>query len=146
MSLPDPWVDPADVPELTEILRRGLLGRVRIFEGWCEKGDRLVQVVTVNNRPLALCREAAAGRSHHRNHWRGMWLDLDARLYYADYPDEPLPPGEPRTLTPLLLGAQCQHQHANTPAWWLRQQLELGVSRVVMDEATRWSIGHPARR
>jgi hypothetical protein len=50
-----PW-DLANIPELHEILRRGLLSKVRIFEGWCENGDRPLQVIKVNGRPLALAR------------------------------------------------------------------------------------------
>lgn len=53
-SLGEPWVDPASIPELAEILRRRLLSKVRIFEGWCENGDRLLQVIKVQRRPLAL--------------------------------------------------------------------------------------------
>ena len=54
INLADPRVDPASIPELAEILRRGLLSKVRIFEVRCEKSDRLVQVVKVHGRPLAL--------------------------------------------------------------------------------------------
>jgi hypothetical protein len=42
-GLREPWVDPASIPELAEIVRRRLLSKVRIFEGWCENGDRLLQ-------------------------------------------------------------------------------------------------------
>ena len=58
-GLREPWVDPASIPELAAILRRNWLSKVRIYEGWCENGDRLLQVVKVQGRPLALARTAA---------------------------------------------------------------------------------------
>jgi hypothetical protein len=45
ISWVQPWVDPASIPPLAEILHRGLLSKVRIFEGWCENGDRLLQMI-----------------------------------------------------------------------------------------------------
>ena len=39
----------------------GWLSKVRIFEGWCENGDRLLQVVRVQGRPLALVQAAGPG-------------------------------------------------------------------------------------
>jgi hypothetical protein len=56
MTLPEPFVDPMTIPELRTILDRGLLSKVRIFEAWCENGDRLFQVLKVGGRPLALAR------------------------------------------------------------------------------------------
>jgi hypothetical protein len=79
-----PWVDPASIPELAEILRRDLLRKVRIFEVRCEKSDRLVQVVRVQGRPLALAQAMSvattlnprrAQHSEHRSHYQAAWLD-----------------------------------------------------------------------
>jgi hypothetical protein len=91
------WVDPATIPELTEIVRRRLLSKVRIFEGWCEKGDRLFQVVKVHGRPLALAeamRVAATGspnprpaqHAEHRSDLQAAWLDLSWDAYVARIP------------------------------------------------------------
>jgi HK97 family phage major capsid protein len=60
VSLSEPRVYLDTIPELQAILRRGLLAKVRIFSGWCESErnrDRLVQVLKVGARPLALARE-----------------------------------------------------------------------------------------
>jgi hypothetical protein len=126
----DPWVDPATVPELVEILSRGWLSKVRIFEGWCESRDRLLQVVSVNGRPLALARAAARAttgspnpaflrRGHwdHRAYVQAAWLDLS---------------GDARWLS-----AQCRHVSLSIPLVWLRGQLEAGTSKRVITEAAR---------
>src|SRR5688572_18818001 len=97
MSEPQaPWVDPASIPELAEILRRRLLSKVRIFEGWCENGDRLLQVIKVQRRPLALAEAMAisstgspnpafrrGAHADHRSHLEAAWLDLSWDAYFA---------------------------------------------------------------
>ena len=148
MTLPEPWVeDLTTVPGLQAILRRGLLSKARIFSAWCEKGDRLMQVVRVGGRPLAIAREArptvvmqaGAPTRHTMRHRvqpnKGMWLDLDAHLYYL--PVEPAPVGESRALAPLRFAAQCQHEHVSIPADWLRAQVEQGARYRVIDAAAR---------
>ena len=122
-----PWVDPASIPRLAEILHRGLLSKVRIFEGWCEKGDRLFQVVKVHGRPLALAEVmsvAATGspnprRAEHRSNYQAAWMDLSWDAYVARIPG--------RWVTPYLLSAQCQHEHLPVPLDWLREQVSAGV-------------------
>jgi hypothetical protein len=129
-----PWVDPSTVPELVEILRRSWLSKVRIFDGRCEKGDRLLQVVTVNGRPLALARAAAPattgfnpaflrrGRRDHQAYMQAAWLDDLS--------------GDTRWLS-----AQCQHQSLSIPFRWLREQVEAGTSKRVITEAVRLEMG-----
>jgi hypothetical protein len=151
------WVDPATVPELAEILRRGWLSKVpRIFEGWCENGDRLLQVIKVHGRPLALARCAIpatgsqepnpAARTAHRGAWNAMWVDLPPEAYYK--PQEVPELGEtygyvvvdaPRK--PYRLSVECRHQALSIPADWLRGQVAAGVAKRVIDARTRSEIG-----
>jgi hypothetical protein len=112
-GLREPWVDPATIPELAEILRRKWLSKVRIYEGWCENGDRLLQVIKVRGRPLALGQAAArastgspnpaARRSahwDHRSNWQAAWLDLSWDAYFAPYePPRVGPIGRPPALS-----------------------------------------------
>jgi len=53
-----------------------------------------------------------------------MWLDLAPRDYHGQ-PD------------PLVLGAECAHESDPIPGWWLREQIEAGVTKRVIDAATR---------
>lgn len=150
-SLGDPWVDPATIPELREILRRRLLSKVRIFEGWCDQGDRLLQVVKVGGRPLALALRALhttafqvgspGPRQHleHRIPGQAMWLDLDWKLYYV--PFAPPAAGESKQIYPIRLGAQCAHQRLSVPADWLREQVSAGVAKRIITNATRFEMG-----
>jgi hypothetical protein len=103
-SLGGPWVDPASIPELAEILRRRLLSKVRIFEGWCQDGDRLLQVIKVQRRPLALAQRMIVAstssptpafqrgtRAAHRAGYEAAWLDLSHDVYFVPImvrPDE----------------------------------------------------------
>jgi hypothetical protein len=160
MSEPQPpWVDPASIPELAEILRRRLLSKVRIFEGWCENGDRLFQVVKVHGRPLALAETmsvAATGspnpdyrrgtHSAHRSHYEAAWLDLSWNAYFAPImlPPEESPGARQWVLTPYLLSAQCQHESLPVPLDWLREQVNAGVSKRVITQTVRFEMG--ARR
>lgn len=162
-GLGDPWVDPASIPELAEILRRRLLSKVRIFEGWCENGDRLLQVVKVQGRPLALARTAARASTgspdpafrrgahfDHRSHWEAAWLDLSWDAYFVPI----MVPAEDshwrgqhdssgprqRVLKPYLLSAQCQHGTLPVPLDWLREQVDAGVSKRVITQAARFEM------
>jgi hypothetical protein len=151
-NLGGPWVDPASIPELAEILRRQLLSKVRIFEGWCENGDRLLQVVKVHKRPLALAQRMVktstgspnpafrrSPHAAHRSHYEAAWLDLNWDAYYA--PHDPPRPGQSLVLQPYLLSAQCQHERLPVPLDWLREQVETGVSRRVITQAVRFEMG-----
>jgi Phage integrase family len=82
------------IPRLTEILRRGLLSKVGIFEGWCENGDRLFQVVKLHGRPLALAQVMSltppespnprrGTRAAHRADYEAAWLDLSSDAYFV---------------------------------------------------------------
>ena len=161
-NLAEPWVDPAAIPELAEILRRGLLSTVRSFEGWCENGDRLLQVVKVHGRPLALAKAMSvaptaspnprrAEHSEHRSHYQAAWLDLSWDAYVAHIW---VPPEESRLLVtqqtssgpgqwvlkPYLLTAQCRHGSLPVPLDWLREQVEAGVSKRVITQAVRLEL------
>jgi hypothetical protein len=151
-GLGEPWVDPASIPELAEILRRRLLSKVRIFEGWCENGDRLLQVIKVQRRPLALAqrmiRTATASpnptfrrapRPAHRADYEAAWLDLNWDAYYM--PHDPPAPGQSVILQPYLLSAQCQHERLPVPLDWLREQVKAGVSKRVITQAVRFEMG-----
>jgi hypothetical protein len=135
----EPWVNPASIPQLVEILRRGLLREVRIFECWCEKGDRLCQVVRVQGRLLAvsLARTGAPNpelrrdtHAVHRSYLQAAWLDLDA--YYVPH-DSPGP-------APYLLSTQCQHERLLVPLIWLREHVEARTSKRVITAAVRFGI------
>jgi hypothetical protein len=155
-GLREPWVDPATIPELAEIIRRKWLSKVRIYEGWCESGDRLLQVVKVQGRPLALARAAArastgspnpAFRSgphwDHQSYWQAAWLDLSWDAYYLPH-DAPRR-GQSVVLHPCLLSAECQHGSLSVPLEWLRLQLGAGASKRVITEAVRLEMGAPRR-
>ncbi len=148
MTLEEPHVDLATVPELAAILRARLRFEVRLFEAFCEHGDRLVDVLRVRGRPLAIARSVSSNGSMHQGHperdrsWlghreavQGMWLDLPDLSYYS--PSDPPPVGESRELRPLLLVPECAHQSAPVPGWWLHQQVEAGVRKRIIDAATR---------
>jgi len=147
-----PWVDPANIPELTEILRRRLLSKVRIFEARCEKSDRLFQVVKVQGRPLALAQAMAISstaspnpafrrstHADHRSYWQAAWLDLTWNSYYA--PHDPPEPGKTVILQPYLLSAQCLHERLPVPLDWLREQVHAGIRKRVITDKTRLEMG-----
>jgi hypothetical protein len=154
-DLPQPMVYLSEIPELQTILRRGLLSKVRIFEAWCESTknrDRLAQVLKVGGRPLAFARElrgtgmmqvGAPSRYKMRNVTPpryGMWLDMDPGIYYV--PREPPTPGATSwEVHPLRIGGQCRHEHVSIPADWLREQIEMGVRKRVIDAKARREIG-----
>ena len=170
MSEDDPWVDPASIPELAEILHRRLLSKVRIFAGWCENResrDRLFQVVKVHGRPLALARAMSvaatgspnpghAAHSEHRSSYQAAWLDLSWDAYVARIW---VPPDESRLVVtqhdspsparwvhkPYLLSAQCQHGHLPVPLDWLREQVKAGASKCVITPAVRVEMGRRSR-
>jgi hypothetical protein len=154
---PSPWVDPTNIPELAEILRRKWLSKVRIYEGWCENGDRLLQVIKVRGRPLALARTAArtsigspnpdlrrGPHFDHRSHWEAAWLDLSWDVYFL--PHDPPELGQSVVLQPYLLSVQCQHERLPVPLAWLRDQVNAGVSKRVITPAVRFEMGTRPRR
>jgi hypothetical protein len=156
-GLPEPWVDPATIAELAEIIRRKWLSKVRIYDGWCENGDRLLQVIKVQGRPLALARTAARASTgspnpaarrgahwDHRSHWEAAWLDLSWDAYFL--PHEPPQPGQSVVLQPYLLSVQCQHERLSVPLAWLRDQINGGVSKRVITSAVRFEMGTAPRR
>jgi hypothetical protein len=145
-----PWAaDLTNIPELHEIIRRRLLSKVRIFEGWCENGDRLFQVLKVHGRPLALAKVmsvAATGSPNpafrrgthaaHRADYEAASLDLSWDAYVARIAGR---------VTPYLLNAQCQHEHLPVPLDWLREQVSAGVSKCVITPAVRLEMGRRRR-
>ena len=136
-------VHPAAVPELWPILRSGLRSKVRLFDLWCPKGDRLIDVLKVAGRPLAISQSDRLNHIVHtddgneprwhveggrferrwggRNIDVGMWLDGVVAL-----------PGLP---------CSCTHQRVQVPGEWLRRQLAEGVRKRVLDQATRAELG-----
>jgi hypothetical protein len=42
---------------------------------------------------------------------------------------------------PYRLSAECKHQRLSVPGDWLREQLEKGVTKRIIDNATRFEIG-----
>src|SRR5262249_33644894 len=148
VTLPEPYMDPATIPEFRTVLERRLLSKVRIFEAWCENGDRLCQVLKIQRRPLAVARSRrdsvtlsanpALNLQHslgHREHWQGMWLDLDWRAYYLPRDEES------DVLRPIRLSTQCQHERLLIWGDWLRQQVLDGVRKYVITDATRLKAG-----
>jgi hypothetical protein len=151
-GLGGPWVDPASIPELVEIQRRRLLSKVRIFEGWCENGDRLLQVVKVQRRPLALAQRMIVASTsspnpafrrdthvEHRAAWEAAWLDLNWDAYYL--PHDPPARGQSVVLRPYLLSAECQHESLPVPLVWLCEQVKAGVSKRAITQAVRFEMG-----
>jgi hypothetical protein len=136
IGLGDPWVDPASIPELAEILRRQMLNKVRILEIRCEKSDRLVQVLRVNGRPLALTQrslmvggiQAGVGptptRLAHREIHEAMWLDLPPDVYRVTHAKT--------TIGVLRIAAQCVHGRTSIPADWLIHELEAGTKKIIL--------------
>jgi hypothetical protein len=139
VTLDDPWVKPANIPELYEILRRGLLGKVRIFELRCENNDRLLQVLRINRRPLAITKAGlrvggnSGTRLEHRGTVQALWLDLPIEAYR-------LPSAGYRRLT-----AECAHERVSIPADWLIDQLQAGRKKRIITDATRMVMGSRPR-
>jgi len=147
-----PVVDASSIPQLREIFRLKLLAKVRTFEAFCEKGDRLFQVVAIGNRPLALGRTMVmmstvspnpafrrGTHAQHRSRWQAAWLDLDSDAYYL--PHDPPRPGQSVVLQPYRLSVECQHEHLSVPLDWLREQVSSGVTERVITQATRFEMG-----
>ena len=150
---PGAFVDPATVPELATILRAKLRAKVRLFDAFCEQGDRLVEVLRVRGRPLAITRmattlisvqdgapELTRTRTRHRAGHHGMWLDLPPEAYYAPL-DRPLQVGESVERIPHLLHPECQHENVPVPGWWLRHQISSQVRRRLIDASARQEMG-----
>jgi hypothetical protein len=154
VALGDPWADPATIPELQVIIRRRLLSKVRIYEGWCENGDRLLQVIKVNGRPLMLTRSmlkvggGGATRLAHRSTGQAMWLDLPIDTYIGSR--RPLSHDatgrlETEQVSFLRISAQCAHERISIPADWLIRELEKGVTKRIITETTRMEMGTRSR-
>jgi hypothetical protein len=150
----EPFVKTESIPELQMIMQRGWMSKVRIFDGWCEYGDRLFQVVKVQNRPLALARRAIVTstaspnpayrrppHTAHRAAWNAMWLDLDPLAYYRQHETPDLGELGIHILTPYRLSAECQHQRLSVPGDWLREQVDKGIESRIIDNATRFEMG-----
>jgi hypothetical protein len=152
VALGDPWADPSTIPELQVIIRRRLLSKVRIYEGWCENGDRLLQVIKVNGRPLVLARSmlkvggGGSTRLAHRNTGQAMWLDLPIDTYIGSrHPLSLDTTGRIEEVSFLRIGAQCAHERISIPADWLIRELRQGVSKPIITEATRMEMGARSR-
>jgi hypothetical protein len=146
----DPWVRPANIPELYEILRRGLISEVRIFELRCENSDRLLQVLHVNRRPLAITKAGlkAGGfqvgvgntgtRLEHRGAMQALWLDLPIEAYIGS--KRPLGP-KTWEVSFRRLTAECAHERVPVPADWLIQQMRAGTKKAILTDTTRMEMG-----
>jgi hypothetical protein len=146
----DPWVKPADIPELYEILRRGLLSKVLAFELRCENNDRLLQVLQVNRRPLAITKAGlkvggnGGTRLEHRGTIQALWLDLPIEAYITSSRNLD-PDGRSREVFLRRLTAECAHERVSIPADWLIQQIQTGAKKVILTEATRMEMGSRPR-
>jgi hypothetical protein len=144
MTQPEHYVNLASIPELQTILRRGLLSKARIFEAACERGHRLVPVVRIKGRPLALGTttprrlrgEPGPGSRWppaHRASRDGLWLDRPDTIV-TDTDGRYI-----RTIDSEIF--TCEDESAEIPFWWLREQIAAGRRRRVIDEATRREMG-----
>jgi hypothetical protein len=134
-ALGDPWADPANIPELHEILRHRLLSKVRIFEIRCKESDRLAQVLRINGRPLALTQRGlkvgttqvgvghTGTRLKHRGTHEAMWLDLAPEVYRLTVE---------KTTIVLRIAAQCAHERVSLPADWLIHELKAGTNKIIL--------------
>jgi hypothetical protein len=153
VALGDPWADPSTIPELQVIIRRRLLSKVRIYEGWCENGDRLLQVIKVNGRPLALARSMLKVGGYrqdthlaHRGTGQAMWLDLPIDTYIGSRRRLSLDtPGRIEEVSFLRISAQCMHERISIPADWLIAELRQGVTKRIITETTRMEMGARSR-
>jgi hypothetical protein len=117
---------------LAAVLRTRLLSKVRVLEVWCKSGKhRCMQVLTIDKRPLALGYRSSlhstiviGGTSRtglrHLDGLRAVWLD-DA------------PPA-------VFIDADCRCGHQTVPAGWLRDQIDAGRRRRVLDSLARGEI------
>jgi hypothetical protein len=163
VALGDPWADPSTIPELQVIIRRRLLSKVRIYEAWCENGDRLLQVINVNGRPLVLVRSmlkvggGGSTRLAHRGTGQAMWLDLPIDTYIGsrrplslDTTGMVVPAGAAtfvrmEEVSFIQISAQCAHERLPIPADWLIRELRQGVTKRIITEATRMEMGSRRR-
>jgi hypothetical protein len=163
VALGDPWADPSTIPELQVIIRRRLLSKVRIYEGWCENGDRLLQVIKVNGRPLVLARGmlkvggGGSTRLAHRSTGQAMWLDLPIDTYIGSRRPLSLDttgnrrqigaalPVRSEEVSFMRISAQCAHERISIPADWLIRELRQGVTKRIITEATRMEMGARSR-
>lgn len=140
VALGDPWADPATIPELQEIIRRRLLSKVRIYELRCGQSDRLLQVLKVNGRPLALAYSmlrvggGSTTRNGHRGAGQAMWMDLPNDTYIAAR--RPLDP-QMWEVSFLRISAQCAHERLSIPADWVLRELRQGITKRIIDNAAR---------
>ena len=164
VALGDPWADPSTIPELQVIIRRRLLSKVRIYEGWCENGDRLLQVIKVNGRPLVLAHSMLkvggnrqATRLAHRGTGQAMWLDLPIDTYIGsrrplnrDTTADRRQVGaafsvRSEQVSFIRISAQCAHERISIPADWLIRELRQGITKRIITEATRMEMGARSR-
>jgi hypothetical protein len=151
VSLSDPSARLADIPELHEILRRGLLSKVRVFEIRCETNDRLLQVLQINRRPLAITKaglKVSVGNRgtslEHRGTLQALWLDLPIETYISSSRNLDSD-GRSRQVFFRRLSAECAHERVSIPADWLIHQIQAGTRKVILTDATRMEMGSRPR-
>jgi hypothetical protein len=137
-----PFVSPAGVPELAPIIRAGLRSKVRLFDLWCTKGDRVLEVLHVAGRPIAISRSDRLRHvvhvdDGHEQRWYveggfdGRWggRNTDVSMWVDGLAVLP------------SLPCSCAHERISVRGEWLRRQLAEGVRKRVLDQATRAEIG-----
>jgi hypothetical protein len=146
-------VDPVTLPELVEIRRRGWEAKVRMFDVACDGYHRVVEVLKVNRRPLALGIDTTfwhhwPGGSEHGWRWLpsadgwspdyrgrelGLWLDVP-------YEVVSLVTGQPVYNRYTF---RCAKRHCSQEIWlpWLREQVVSGQRRrVIITDETRYAM------
>jgi hypothetical protein len=121
-----------------------------MFELRCQNDDRLLQVLQINRRPLAITKAGlrvggnGGTRLEHRGTLQALWLDLPIEAYISSSRNLD-PDGRSRQVGYRRLTAECAHERVSIPADWLIAQLQVGAKKRIITDATRMEMGSRPR-
>ena len=137
-----PFVHPAAVPELAPIIRSGLRSKVRLFELWCLKGDRLIEVLKVAGHPFAISQSDRLNKIVHVDDGHERRWHVEGGRFERRWGGRNTDVGMGVDGLAVLpsMPCSCAHERIPVPGEWLRRQLAEGVRKRVLDQAARAEI------